>query len=904
MRFIAAALMCLWSVPGFAQGLWPNTTYDPAIPTLESVVGHGPGEEITTPYQIGRYLEALAQAAPDRTRLVEYATSWEGRPLHYLIVSSPERIARLDEIRSGMQALASGAPDAERHIADLPVVVWLIHGVHGNEISSSDAALAEAYHLLAARGNADVDLTLREALVIIDPMQNPDGRNRFITHNRLGRGLEPDPHPQSAEHDEPWPGGRSNHYLFDMNRDWFALTQPETKGRVKTMLEWYPQVVVDLHEMGGNSTYYFAPPADPINPLITEAQRRSLDMFGRANAAEFDRRGFGYFVREVFDAFYPGYGDSWPGFHGAVSMTYEQASARGLAFRRSDESILTYKQGVTQHFTAAIMTAITAARNREQLLRDFHQYRRSAVEMGQKGTREYIILPGQDPSRAARLAELLAAQGIQVREAEGAFQAGGRDVPAGAFIVPLAQPAGRLVRNLLDPDVQMDEAFLKEQDRRRKVRLPDQIYDVTAWSLPLMFDVEVVASDRPATVKTREVAPLETPAGRAPSGPPNPAPSGPPNASASGPSADQAPLPAGTIGFLMPWGTGAAAVAIAALGDDIRIHTTREAFTHGGREFGIGTAFIRLAGNPDGTAATLQALAQQHRAELVPITETWTEQGISLGSNRTAALRAPRVVMAWDSPASSLSAGWARYVLEQRYGQRVTAMRTSTLQNYHLQDFDVLVLPSGTYTFNEDGLRRLRDWIRNGGTLITVGEASRWAARDRNNLLATNTLWRDGTPERDAPEGQGAQGAGSTQKPEQKPDTTKPFDFDKAIQPERERPENLAGAILRVNLYPYHWLKAGLDDEIQTVIEGSRVFAPIRLDNGTNVGVYAKQDRLVAAGLVWEEAKPLLAERAYLMHQPMGRGQIIAFAEDPNYRAYAEATQLLFINAVLLGSAR
>jgi hypothetical protein len=884
MRFIAAALLCLWSVPAFAQGLWPNTTYDPAIPTLESVAGHGPGEEITTPDQIGRYLDALAKAAPDRTRLVEYARSWEGRPLHYLIVGSPERIAKLDEIRTGLQSLASGAPEAERLIPGLPVVVWLIHGVHGNEISSSDAALAEAYHLLAARGNADVDLTLREALVIIDPMQNPDGRNRFITNNLLGRGREADSHPQSAERDEPWPGGRSNHYLFDMNRDYFAISQPETRGRVQTMLEWYPQVVVDLHEMGGNSTYYFAPPADPINPLITEAQRRSLDMFGRANAAEFDRRGFGYFVREVFDAFYPGYGDSWPGFHGAVSMTYEQASARGLSFRRSDESILTYKQGVTQHFTAAIMTAITAARNREQLLRDFHQYRRSAIEIGQKGTREYVLLPGEDPSRAARLAQLLAAQGVHVREAEAGFQAAGREVPAGAFIVPLAQPAGRLVRNLLDPDVQMDEAFLKEQDRRRKARLPDQIYDVTAWSLPLMFDVEVVASDRASSVRTREVSAAALFDG-GPSGPP-------------------AAPPAGTIGFLLPWGTGAAALAIEALRDDIRIQTTRESFTHGGREFGIGTAFIRLAGNPEGTAAKLQALAQKHRAELVPISETWTEQGISLGSNRTGTLRAPRVVMAWDSPASSLSAGWARYVLEQRYGQRVTAMRTSTLQNYHLQDFDVLVLPSGNYTFNEDGLRRLREWIRNGGTLITVAEASRWAARDRNNLLSTNTLWRDGTPERDAPEGQGGAGPAGAAGSTQKPDPSKPFDFEKAIQPERERPESQAGAILRVDLYPYHWLRAGLDDEIQTVIEGARVFAPIRLNNGTNVGVYAKPDRLVAAGHVWEEAKPLLAERAYLMHQPMGRGQIVAFAEDPNYRAYAEATQLLFINAVLLGSAR
>ena len=369
--FYRAIFLVLLSVSAGAQGLAPGVQYDPGVPTLKAVIGHAPGEAITTPEQIGRYLDALTKAAPDRTRLVEYAKTWEGRPLHYFVIGSRERMARLDEIKRGLQTLASGAPDADRLVNELPAVVWLIHGVHGNEISSSDAALAEAYHLLAARGNPDVDITLRDALVIIDPMQNPDGRNRFITNNLLGRAIEPDPNPQSAEHDEPWPGGRSNHYLFDMNRDYFAMTQPETQGRARVMLEWYPQVNVDLHEMGGNSSYYFAPPANPLNPFITEAQKKSFELFGRANAAEFDKRGFSYFVRETYDSFYPGYGESWPIFHGSIGMTYEQASPRGLAFRREDGALLTYKDAVTHHFTAAITTAATAAKNRQQLLRDF-----------------------------------------------------------------------------------------------------------------------------------------------------------------------------------------------------------------------------------------------------------------------------------------------------------------------------------------------------------------------------------------------------------------------------------------------------------------------------------------------------------------------------------------------------
>jgi hypothetical protein len=871
---LLAAVVIFVSAPLGAQ-LLPGTTYDPAIPTLKAVVGHDHGEEISTPEQIGRYLEALATAAPDRTRLVRYATSWEGRPLHYLLVGSRERMARLDEIRKGMQTLGAAAPDAERALPDLPVVVWLIHGVHGNEISSGDAALQQAYHLLAARGHADADLTLREALVIIDPMQNPDGRQRFVTHNLLGRALDPDPEPASIEHDEPWPGGRSNHYLFDMNRDYFALSQPETRGRVKVMLEWFPQVVVDLHEMGGNSTYYFAPPADPINPQITEAQRRWFTEFGRANASEFDRRGFGYFVREVYDSFYPGYGESWPIFHGAVGMTYEQASARGLAFRREDGTLLTYKDGVTRHFIAAITTAATAAKNRERLLRDFLEYRRSAARIAQQGTREYLIPPGSDGSRVEGLARLLVAQGIQVKRAEEGFQAGSRQLPRGTIIVSLGQPAGRLARNLLDPDTRMDEAFLKEQDRRRRERLPDQIYDVTAWSLPLAYDVEVIASDRSSTVRASDVTEAAL------SVPPPPA--------------------ANAIGFLMPWGVGAAAAAVEALRGGVRVHSADEPFTHSGRQYAAGTAFVRLSDSPEGTAARLQAIAARHGAELVPIRETWTDAGISLGSGRVAPLQSPRVLLAWDAPAASLSAGWARYVLERRFGQRVTTMRVSTLQNFDMKDYDVLVLPSGTYSFSDDALRRLKDWIRSGGTLITLADASRWAARDRVGLLATDTLLRNGSPERDTSPDAGS--GTTTQAASEKPDPAKPFEYDKAIQPETERPENLAGAMLRVRLDRNHWLTAGLDAEIQGVIEGSRVFAPLKLDAGRNVGVYEKTDRLVAAGLVWKEALPLLSERAFLMHQPTGRGHVVAFAEDPNYRAFTEATELLFINAVLLSRA-
>ena len=862
--------------------LAPGTKYDPNIPTLEQVLGHDHGEVITPPDEVAEYLHALQQAAPDRARLVEYARSWEGRPLWLFVIGSPERMARLDDVKAGLRRLADPrglAPgDADRLVRELPVVTWLMHGVHGNEISSSDAALAEAYHLLAAQDNADVQTILRESIVVIDPMQNPDGRARFVFQNLLGRAAEPDPHPVSAEHDEPWPGGRSNHYLFDMNRDWFSQSQPETRGRIGAMLEWFPHVVVDLHEMGGDSTYYFAPPAVPINPHITKSQLAAFEIFGRANAAKFDERGFAYFIRENYDSFYPGYGESWPIFHGGIGMTYEQASARGLKFRRTDGDVLTFRDGVVHHFTAAITTAATAARNRERLVREFLEYRRSAVQEGEKSTtREYIIVPGHDPSRARLLAENLASQGIEVRRALDSAKVGTRTVPQNAYVVSNAQPGGRLLRNLLDPHTSQDEPFIKEQDRRRRLRLGDQIYDVTAWSLPLLFDVEILTSPAPFPGKTLPVVPGKPVGG-----------------------GERVGLAEARVGYLVPWGSATAAAVARMLREGIRVRHAGRAFTLDGRSYPIGTAIIRNSDNGPDLRQKLGDILMDHHLWADAINSAYQEEGISLGSGNVRAMKAPRVLLAWDAPTQTLSAGWTRYVLERRFGQRATAVRVSSLSRVDLDDFDVIVLPSGTYgpLAGDDELRRLREWMRGGGTLVTMAESSRWAAGVK--LLETPTELRGGKPDVPPPTGTSAGASGGSGAPGSEKDA---FDYDKAIQPERERPENTPGGILRVTLDQEHWLSSGQDADLQVLVEGNRVFTPIRLDKGRNVGVYAPKDRLVASGLVWDEARDQLAEKAFLVHQPMGQGHLVAFAEEPNYRAFTEATELLFINAVLLGPA-
>jgi hypothetical protein len=850
--------------------LAPGTTYDAKIPTLRQVLGYDFGERITPPEDVPRYLRALADAAPDRARLTEYARSWQDRPLWLFIVTGPERMARLDEVRAARRQLAdprnASAAEIDRLVREQPVVTALLHSVHGNEISGVDAALAEAYHLLAATGDSTVDLILRESIVLIDPMQNPDGRARFVSANTHAHATRADAEPLAAERDEPWPGGRSNHYLFDLNRDWFSLNHPESRGKVGFLLDWLPQVVVDLHEMGGESQYYFPPAAPPGARHTTRQQREWMETFGRANAARFDARGFQYFIREVFDSFYPGYGASWPFFFGALGKTFEMASSRGLVYTRRDGSVLTYRDGVVRHFTAAMETAATAARNRERLLRDFVEFRRTAVSEG--APTEYVLLPGTDRARLLRLARLLVSNGIEVRQVEAPLKVDGRDVPAGAIIVPLGQPMSRLVRNLLDPHTSMDEGFIAEQDRRRKLRMPDQIYDITAWSLPLLYDVDLIVSTGPTRATTR---PFTTAA---------PA---------------SAALRPATVGYLIPWGSGTASAATEALEAGLTLRATGGRMTLGGREYGTGAVLLRNEENPADMPARFAQIAARHDLDVVPLDSAWVDDGLSLGSNTVRTLRQPRVLLAWDAPTQSLSAGWARFTLERRFGQSVTAVRVASIARVDLTRFHVIVLPAGNYTaaFSEPMLVRLREWIRAGGTLITIGEASRWAVSDRVNLLDTYTELRDGRPDR----------PGAQQDP---PRGTPPgeYDFDRAITPRRERPEQTTGIIARVTLDREHWLSAGTDGDVQAMVEGDRVFAPLTLETGTNVGVYAEKDRLLASGVMWDEARQQLARKAFLLHQKHGQGNVIAFAEEPNFRGFTELTQLLFANAVLFGPVR
>ncbi|MFQ5348732.1 MAG: M14 metallopeptidase family protein, partial [Rhodothalassiaceae bacterium] len=693
---------------------WPGMEFDAAIPRLEEVVGHAPGTVITKPKAAIRYLEALAAAAPDRVRLVDYAKSWEGRRLVYAIIAAPETIARLDAIRADIAQLAdprrTTKAEADALIARLPGTVWLSYGVHGNEISSTDAGLLTAYHLLAGK-DPRIGTIMKNTIVFIVPMQNPDGRARFVHHYEQALGIVPAADRLAAEHDEPWPGGRTNHYLFDLNRDWLRVTQPEIRGQIAALREWLPLVMVDAHEMSGDETYFFAPEAVPFNPHLTATQRANLQLFGRHHAAYFDRFGIAYFNREVYDAFYPGYGASWPSYYGGIAMTYEQASPRGLVFRRRDGSTLRYADAVRHQFITSISTAEVVAENREKLYRDFYDYRRSAIEEGRRGpTRSYILPVGDTPAASARLARLLAFHGIEVGRATADFRACGTRYPAGSYVIDAAQPEKRRLAVLLEPDVEMEKSFVATQEARRKRGLPDEIYDITAWSLPYLFNVAVDRCGDGVRVATVPVRGGERPQGRL-----------------------VEPATGEPVAYLARWGEAPAArLLTAALRAGLEVRSADEAFTlAGGGTYPAGSLIFPVSDKPDGVKKALADLAAATGATVTGVASSWIVEGPSFGSRKVRPQPAPRVAIAWDLPTSPYSAGNTRFLLEGRYGYPTTPVRTRRLGADGLDRFDVLILPAqsgfggASYreVLGEDGVANLKAWVRRGGVLIGLGSA-------------------------------------------------------------------------------------------------------------------------------------------------------------------------------------
>jgi hypothetical protein len=853
LRYLAIGLLA--ATPAFAQhGITAGGPYNAAVPTPKAVLGYDIGDRFTPHHLIVRYAERLA-AASRRVHIDTVATTFEGRPLLLATITNEANQARRDRIREDARRLADPATsssDVDAIIARSPAVIWLGYSVHGDEASGTEAALAFMYQL-AAGDDATTKMLIDSLVILIDPIQNPDGHERHVQQtNQTRSALWIPPTPAAMIHQTVWPGPRTSHYHFDLNRDWYLLSHPESRGRIATFLSWYPQTAADIHEMGYNATYYFAPPMDPVNKNIGQNIRDWWDIYAAANAAAFDTHGWPFFRREGYDDFYPGYGDSWPTFIGAVGMTYEQASSEGGAIRREDGTILTLKDAITHHYAASWATALTTAQRRTQRMRDFNAFRRAAVTDAQRHPVRGIVFARDAHGRADSLAQRLMQNGIVVQRARDAVEGNpfphttGSRAPAGSYVVDFAQGNGVLARALLEPDAQLDSTFIREELENRESGQEARFYDVTAWAMPYTFRVDAWTLRAPpgnlVSVGTQRSAPA-------------------------------IPSRARVAYAFAPGSEASIRMLAGLLTDSVRVHVAQRSFRNAGRDFPGGAFIVRVSANNDRVHEKVAAHAARSGADVAAINSSAAERGTDLGSGSVLPIRAPRVALVGGNGVSPTSFGFAWYQLDQRMHFPVTSINAAALGGETIDEFNVIVLPSTAGldgVLNEAGRSKLGAWVRNGGVLITLDGATTWVATEKLGIARLRA----------------------------RVDSVRADSL-----PGAPLPADVPGAIVRVQADTLSLLTLGVDERIlPALVFSDRIYTtPKDVRPGELVLRVAPASQLRIAGYLWPEAPARLASTPYLWTESVGRGRLIAFAGEPNFRDMWRGMLPIFANAVLLG---
>lgn len=808
------------------------------------------GDRFTPHHDVMAYCQEVARLSP-RVHIQEYGRSVEGRELVLLMISTESNISRLQEIQAAQQLLADPRRlneqedlDLDQLLQDLPAVVWLSYNIHGDESSGTEAALATIHQL--ADGSDDTIRQIREnCLVIIDPLLNPDGRERYLGWYQQVVAQPPNPDPVAAEHHPPSPSGRSNHYLFDLNRDWAWQSQPETRARIAEYLQWQPLVHVDFHEMSAESTYFFFPPEKPINPNIPQDRVEWSKTFGLSNAAAFDRFGWRYYTGQQFDLFYPAYGDSWPTLNGSIGMTYEQAGGgrAGLAYQKRNGTILTLKDRLHHHHVAGLATVDCAARNKIRLQKDFHAFREGAIFAGRSGSISQFIFPPGGGDRRLSLLKLIQAQGIELVQTmdevvvEGLVSHGGEKMdivklPPGTIVCPLDQPQGRLARALLEPEAKVDEAYF---------------YDVGAWSLPMAFGVETYLAANPIDGILIPVGKVEAPTGRI---------------------EEKA-----RVAYLHQWQGVPSARALRALqaaGETVDLVT--EKIELQGHKYSPGTLVVRVSSEK--THEVVLKVAQETGTIFRGASSGWTDEGPDLGSGSFPELAPARIALLGPDSVSSTSFGALWSFLEQEMGITSTTVAASDLGR-SLDRFDVLVIASGFRGsgWSDREKEEVRDWVRGGGVLLALGSSAFQCGESGLGLTSHRT--RKLVPEKDK---------------ETKRRT-------RADLKEERRLDQVPGNIVSVELDPDHPIAFGQSTQVHGFIGSSRIFELV--GDATDVGVLS-QENPVVSGFISEENEKALEGGVWLVEERVGRGRVVLFAGDPLFRSFWRGTADLFLNALLL----
>jgi hypothetical protein len=833
------------SPTAWAQQSWvTGSTYDTQVPTIEDVLGFEPPNEFTSFYETEKLLHRWAEAS-DRARLVAYGEDYEGKTLYMLVVSSPENLTALDGHLNSLAKLADPRKlrqgELDELVSSTPAAV-MISTIDTSEASSVEAMQIVAYQLLAGTDERTRQI-LDNVLSYIIPVENPSARERYVSWYRTVQSQIPKADPNATAHDEPWGvGNDANHYQLDPNRDMVPLRMREGRAKVELIRNWHPEVALDIHEMGVNSTFFFPPYPGPYNQnLPNETLRKWWDLYAQDMREQFDSNGWRYYSGDSFGSPFLGMHTLYTQYHGMIGILFEQAGGGGgLVIERENGSLLTLRDRVQHHVTGMMSYLDTTVANREQLHRDFHEFFRSSMD-GVPGfpQKEYVFLPGEDPNKIYEFIDSLLAHGIEVRRATEQFsvrRAGSyfsseyerQTFPAGSYLVSLQQPLSRLANAILE----------KEPFHSAPV-----FYDISVWALPYQFGVEGFWLDEIANVASESVIEAPKPFGR---------------------------LVGGTAKVAYVWAykgalDAAAAYKLGTEGFNLYLHPGP--FSISGKDFKA--AFVAtVEENPDSLHERVRAIVNEVPVEIHALDTGHSAQGSDLGSRVLQPVAKPSVAVATRDGTDISSWGSFYYFFDQQYRLPFTPVTIERLSQADLRRYNTIIIPDGgerlsgrglsgrpySWYFRAEGTEHLRSWVEQGGTLITVKGGTAFASSMGAALTSVEAV-------------------GNT----------------------RQTP----GAIVRVKTNGSSPLTVGYPQSFHVLSRNTRLFRAG--EQSRAVLTYADEENVKIAGYLPEDDQEKLAGSDFLITESIGRGRVIMFAEDPNLRNQWTHTHQLLFNSILFG---
>lgn len=807
---------------------------------------HENGTQFTPHYMLVDYARHVAENSP-LVNWSQYGWTNEKRPLQLLTIASEENLARIEAIReNNLRRAGQLSGDTDPELDDI-AILWLSFGVHGNETAGPESGIPLLYHL-ANPENKEVQEWLENIVILFDPSINPDGYSRYSHWYRRVAGKYNDPRPYARSHREPWPGGRTNHYFFDLNRDWAWQTQAESQQRMERYNAWLPHVHVDFHEQGINSPYYFAPAAKPFHEYIRQWQRDFQYTIGKNHAKYFDEQGWLYFTRERFDLLYPSYGDTYPTYNGAIGMTYEQGGSgragRGVLMENGDT--LTLKDRVSHHFTTGLSTVEVTAKNASEVVENFVKFYAETSSNPPGEFKTFVIKGDNPPERLRAFLEILDKNGIQYGQAGKTgrlsaynYQDGQEtdvSVAEDDLLITAFQPKAMLTQILLDPETYVEDSLT---------------YDITAWSLPYAYGLEAYAS----TQRFLPEGAYEVPA-----------------VSNNLDEVDNA------YAYLASWRGLQNAQFLAALSKKgVKARYAQEGFRVEDKSYPAGTLVLTRADNRKmgaAFAATLAELAAEFRQEIEAVKTGFAQAGSDFGSSNYVFIHIPKILVLSGEQTSSQSFGQLWYYLEQVLDYPHTIIEADQLDRVPLEDFNLLILPEGRYRFGDNTMNNLSEWTRSGGRIIAIGTAMN-ALEGKKGFALQDTS-----------------GSGSERGAADEASEPEPY----SGQYRRYAAYAIPGAIFKVTLDETHPLAFGLGTHYFTLKTGTTAY-PFQ-DNIWNVGRIGED--IYAHGFVGHRAQEAMKNTFTFGVEDQGRGAVIYLVDNPLYRAFWHQGHFLFSNAVFL----